>query len=63
MIGFLLSNAVASGAGVYGAADLHYVQALEHGAVPTGPTELVPAYGPDVMLVGTAAAADPTVTG
>ena len=63
MVGFLLSNAVATGSGVYGAADLHYVQALEHGAVPTGPTELAPAYVNAVSLVGTTAVTDPTISG
>ena len=63
MVGFLLSNAVATGAAGYGAADLNYVQALEHGMVPTGATELLNAYGSGVSLVGTPATADPSVTG
>ena len=63
MIGFLLSNAVVTGAGVYGAADIHYVQALQHGVVPTGPTELVPAYTPETPLVGTSVTLDPSVVG
>ena len=63
MIGFLLSNAVATGGGVYGAADLHYVQALAHGGVPAGDVPLIPDYSPEVTLVGTPATLDPTVTG
>lgn len=63
LVGFLLSNAVATGGGVYGAAVVHYVQALEHGVVPAGPTELIVAYGPDVALVGTPATLDATVAG
>ena len=63
MIGFLLSNAVATGGGLYGAADLHYIQALQHGVAPTGATELIVAYGPEVSLVGTPSTPDPTVSG
>ena len=63
MVGFLLSNAVVTGAGVYGAADIHYIQALEHGVVPAGPTELVNAYGPDPGLVGSPATLDATLAG
>lgn len=63
MVGFLLSNAVATGSGVYGAADLHYIQALEHGQAPAGPVALIPTYTPEVNLVGTPAVLDPTVNG
>ncbi len=63
VVGFLLSNAVASGGGVYGAATLHYVEALEHGVVPAGPTALIPAYTPEVQLVGTSSTLDPSVAG
>ncbi len=63
LIGFLLSNAVHDGSGVYGAATEHYLATLAHGLAPTFDTDLVLAYGQDVSLVGVRPTPDVTVTG
>ena len=63
MIGFLLSNAVHDGSGVYGAATEHYLAALAHGAAPAFGSELALTYGPPVTLVGATPTPDATVTG
>ena len=63
MIGFLLSNAVHDGSGVYGAATVNYVLALEHGAVPSNDVPLAPDFVSTVSLVGQQPTADPSVGG
>ena len=63
MIGFLLSQAVHDGSGVYGAATEHYLAAIAHGTAPAFGSELALTYGAAVNLVGTPPLADPTVTG
>ena len=63
MIGFLLSNSVHDGSGVYGAATEHYLSALAHGSAPAMGSELALHYGPAVSLVGVTSTPDPTVTG
>ena len=62
-IGFLLANAVETGAGVYGAATEHYLAAIEHGTAPAMGSELALTYGAPVNLVGLTATPDPTVMG
>ena len=63
MIGFLLANAVETGAGVYGASTEHYLAAIAHGQAPAFGSELALTYGPTVNLVGSTPIPDPTVTG
>ena len=63
MIGFLLSNAVHDGSGVYGAATEHYLAAIAHGQAPAFGSELALTYGANVNLVGFTPTPDPTITG
>ena len=63
MIGFLLANAVETGAGVYGAATEHYLSAIAHGSAPAMGSELALTYGAPVNLVGLTPTPDPVVMG
>ena len=63
MIGFLLSNAVHDGSGVYGASTEHYLATLAHGFAPAFGSELALTYGAPVSLVGVPPTPDPTITG
>lgn len=60
--GFLLSQAVQSESGVYGAAEDTYTQVLAHGLVPSLDTEFVFTYGRSVQLTGVPLVADPSLT-
>ena len=63
MVGFLLSNAVHDGSGVYGAATENYLSALAHGQAPASGSEIALHYGAAISLVGVTPLADTTVTG